>query len=343
MRKPCYRQEVCNSSGKNLRLCGQTLRCSFAFSERCHCNQGNDCQHTFQQHGTVGYRQHALFILYLFGSSTGRYQGMETGNSSAGNGYKQNREQILPVHIKSIKCFQITGRIRNKYPNDSTYNHENQKVAVQVVTRLKQRPYRNNTGNHNVRKNNEMPCSALQKDWKIQAKSNCSYQHNNCDGCIHPFIQLSVFQNHSKGNCLQNEQHGGHCNCTICSNSGNLASLAYRESIKGSRNNICKGSDDQNTKQPAEQQEHFLSQLANILFNNVSNRTAFVLYRRVHSRKVLDSSKEYTANQNPQHNRQPSKHRCLNRSIDRTCTGDRCKLMSKYNIGVSRYIVYAIF
>ena len=39
---------------------------------------------------------------------------METGNSTTGDGYKQDREHILSVYVKACKCLQVTGRIGKK-------------------------------------------------------------------------------------------------------------------------------------------------------------------------------------------------------------------------------------
>ena len=55
---------------------------------------------------------------------------METGNSTAGDGYKQDREQILSIYVKSGECRKVAGRIGNKHTDDSAHDHEDQQVAV---------------------------------------------------------------------------------------------------------------------------------------------------------------------------------------------------------------------
>ncbi len=84
---------------------------------------------------------------------------METGNSTAGDGYKQDREHILSVYVKACKCLQVTGRIGNKYTDNRTDDHENEQIAVQIITWLKQCPYRSDTGDQDVYKNDDMPGS----------------------------------------------------------------------------------------------------------------------------------------------------------------------------------------
>ena len=77
---------------------------------------------------------------------------MKAGNRTAGNGYKQNREHILSVYVKACKCLQVTGRIGYKYTDNRTDDHKNEQIAVQIITWLKQCPYRSDTCYQNVYK-----------------------------------------------------------------------------------------------------------------------------------------------------------------------------------------------
>ena len=55
---------------------------------------------------------------------------MEAGNSTAGDGYKQDREHILSVYIKACKCLQVTGRIGYKYTDNRTDDHKNEQIPL---------------------------------------------------------------------------------------------------------------------------------------------------------------------------------------------------------------------
>ena len=81
----------------------------------------------------------------------------------------------------------------------------------------------------------------------------------------------------------------------------------------------------------------------NISFNDGSDGTSFVLYRSIHGCKILHCSEENTSDQNPQKYRKPSKDCCLDWSVDRACSCDRCELMTKYDIRICRHIIYAVF
>ena len=224
---------------------------------------------------------------------------METGNSSAGDGYKKDREQVLSVYIETVECVQVTGWICHKHTDNSADDHENQQVAVQIITWLKQSPYRNYTGNQYVSKDDNVPGFTGKEHRAVQTDGNTGYQHNDSDCSVNPFIQFTIFQDHTQSNGFQNEQHGSSSNGTVCCDCADYTCIVCSKTVKGSGYNVCKCCDNQNTEQPAEQKKQFLSELTDIFFNNISDGTAFVLYRCIHSSEILNGSKEYTTDQNP--------------------------------------------
>ena len=118
---------------------------------------------------------------------------MEAGNGTAGNGNKQDREQVLPIHVESGESFQVTGRIGYEHTDNGTHDHEDQQVAVQVISWLEQCPYRRYTGHKNIGKNNDMPGGSCQVNRAVQADGNSRYQHQDGNGGVHPFIQTGMF------------------------------------------------------------------------------------------------------------------------------------------------------
>ena len=60
-------------------------------------------------------------------------------------------------------------------PNCSD-DHENKQITVQIITRLKQCPYRSDTGNQDVYKNDDMPGSKAYVHREIKSQHNCCYQ-----------------------------------------------------------------------------------------------------------------------------------------------------------------------
>ena len=70
--------------------------------------QGQDSQQAFQHHGAVTDLEHVFLVLNGLGRSAGGNQAVETGNSAAGNGDKQDGEHGRPSFslLKPVK----TGR-----------------------------------------------------------------------------------------------------------------------------------------------------------------------------------------------------------------------------------------
>ena len=61
------------------------------------------------------------------------------------------------------------------------------------------------TGNQNIYKDNNVPCSKAYIHRELQSQHNCCNQQHNCKSSIYPFIELCVFQEKSKSNCFKNE------------------------------------------------------------------------------------------------------------------------------------------
>ena len=86
------------------------------FREGCNGDQCQDSQHTFHQHCTVGYRQHVALTLDLLGCGSGGYQRVEAGNGTAGNGNKQDREQVLPSTLNPVKASRLRDGLDTNTP-----------------------------------------------------------------------------------------------------------------------------------------------------------------------------------------------------------------------------------
>ena len=63
-----------------------------------------------------------------------------------------------------------------KYTNYRTHNHKNKQITVQIITWLKQCPYRCNTGYQDVCKYNKVPGSKTYIHREFKSQCNCGYQ-----------------------------------------------------------------------------------------------------------------------------------------------------------------------
>ena len=101
---------------------------------------------------------------------------MKTGNCTTCDRYKQDREHVLSVYVKACKCFKVAGWICNKYTDNCTNDHKDEQITVQIITRLKQCPYRSDTGYQNICKNDDMPCIKAYIHREIKSEYDCNYK-----------------------------------------------------------------------------------------------------------------------------------------------------------------------
>ena len=174
---------------------------------RANSNQRNHSQKAFQQHGSKGNRQHMLFVLYLFGGRTGGHQRMEAADCAAGNGHKQDGKHMLAIDGKAIECIQIHLRICNEHTHYGCHDHNHKKIAVQIVARLQQRPYRNNRCYSNIQKHDYVPGSSGYIHRKRHAQNNIDHQQANGNGRIDKRVEPAVFKHAAKSDCRKDKQH----------------------------------------------------------------------------------------------------------------------------------------
>ena len=88
-------EEACDTAAEYLKRrasCRRTVSCCSSTGNA----QCQNSQQAFQHHSAVANLGHILFIRNGLGGRTRGYQAVETGNRTACNGYKQDREQIVP-------------------------------------------------------------------------------------------------------------------------------------------------------------------------------------------------------------------------------------------------------
>ena len=258
---------------------------------------------------------------------------------AAGNGDKQNREQIAgALHVEAGKGRQIHGGVGHEHADHRRHDHGDQQIAVQVVTGLKQRPDRDNGSDEDVGENDNVPGTAGHKNGHIQAKHNRGHQHNNRDAGIDPLIQLGIAQKESKDYRHYNKEHGSGCHGAVGRNLGTLGIEAFERA----GNHIRECRNHQDAEQPAECQKELLADLADVTFDDVTDRASLVLHGGVHGNEVLHRAEENAADENPQQHRHPAKDSGLNGAVDGACTRNGCKLMAKNHVGIGRLIVNAV-
>ncbi len=90
---------------------------------------------------------------------------METGNRTACNGYKQDREHRAELLIgKAGEYGQVHGGVCNDQTNHSACDHGNKHEGGHVVAGLLQQPHRQHSSEENVNEGDIAPCCLAQDD-----------------------------------------------------------------------------------------------------------------------------------------------------------------------------------
>ncbi len=88
---------------------------------------------------------------------------------------------------------------------EANCNHEDQQIGVQVVSWLKQSPYRNHAGNQDIGEDNQMPGVSANVHRKFHADPYGCDKHDQSDRGIDPFVQFSIAEDKSENNRFDNE------------------------------------------------------------------------------------------------------------------------------------------
>ena len=227
---------------------------------------------------------------------------MESGNSTTGNGDKQDREQISGCRIvESGIHWKVHLRVRNNKSDNSAEDHTGKHKGCHKVTRLHQKPHWKDSGKKDVGKYQISPgCFACYK----------RYIHADCKGCnsagkaeyhFFPAFPLQFFLEQSEDNSKSDKQQGDASGSAVYSCLGRKLCDAVNRfvSIKCSGNHIGKGGDNDQCKEPAEKKKQFLSCFADVFLNEKSHGFSFVFDTRIQRTEIGNSTKEDTADQDP--------------------------------------------
>ena len=146
---------------------------------------------------------------------------METGYGAAGNGYKQNREQVTGFLIVETSVRrQVHCRMCDKQSNDGTDNHTGKHKGCHQVTRFHQKPHRKNGCEENVSEYHVGPVCLGGNERAVHADDESSYRADKSEHGLFPAMELSLFLNQSKYNGKGNEQKGNASGCAVDSCGG---------------------------------------------------------------------------------------------------------------------------
>lgn len=258
---------------------GQLVAANIANSNNC-----NYSQNAFKQHGAVADELSIAFAIELFGGSTGGYQGVETTDSTAGNGYEQHREHRVGAfagRIKGGECRQLHGRLINCDTNQSECDAGIQQEGVQIVTRLQQNPDRSDRSNEDVNHQDANPYVFAQVQRIHVADSDCNNQHDNTDNGAYAEAQAAAIYGEAEDNSQHDEQQRSGCSLRAC--------------YEGSGYDVSESSDNNQQSYICENGEEELTALAQSCIDNLADSFAVKTDGGVQSTKVMYAAEEDAA------------------------------------------------
>ena len=175
---------------------------------------------------------------------------METGNSTAGNSYKQDWEHIAKFFVVETSVnWKIHCWVSNKKTNCSGSNHKDKHEGGHKISRLHQKPHWKNSSKEDICECNIVPSFSCSNNWEADTKykaGNHAYQSKNN---LFPTSKLHLFLNQTKDNS-EGDKHNGNTsgstvNCRLCDlTCGSISD----KTIKSARNHICECSSNNKGK-----------------------------------------------------------------------------------------------
>ena len=337
-------QESCHTGGKDLERSAHSGCPVGACGSSCHA-EGDDGQKAFQNHGAVSDFQHIFFIGDGLGGGSGRYQTMETGYRTAGDGYKKNGKQGPETFVfKACEYRKIHGRMCKNQSDDSADDHSDEHKRGHVISWLHQKPHGKDGCQENIGKRDIDPHIFAESYRQIHSAYKSQYGAYQTEDHFFPAFKLRFSLNQTKDGGKQNEKQGNTSGCSV--DSGIFRQRAYAVGhhigIERIGHHIGKGCDDDQGKQPAESEEQLPSCLADVFFDQKSHGLAVIHYTGVQSAEVGHGAEEDAAQDDPKKDRQPAECSCLNGSGDRTGAGNGRKLMGKHGPSIGGHVVLSV-
>ena len=250
---------------------------------------------------------------------------MESGDGAAGHRDEQRRKQVSGRCLEAGEGRHGTDADMGAEDADDRDNHHKvQKEAGQVVPGLQQNPDRNHGGDSDVDADHDHPGVVGQiQRMEVQAQKDNDDNSDDTDdrGCKER--RISAVDTEAEEDGQDDEQERNHCRRGIGSACCHIQCAGFRVGcLEGSCNHGGERSDHKKEGQVCEDQEHLLHSAAHRVGDDLADGLSPVADRCEQSTKVMDAAEEDTADQDPEHNRNPAEDGCLYWSGDGACTGD---------------------
>ena len=262
--------------------------------------QRDNSEDAFQQHAAVSDGFRVTFLVQLLGRRTGRYEGMEARNSTAGDGREENREQeqdaVLRGHgeaRESREQVRIDIGMGAENADYGDNQHGIQQEGTQIVTRLEQDPDRGDRGDGDVNADEDHPGLGgeiqrmpIHADGHDEDDGRDAKDRRGYDGGV-PVINEDAEHDGDDDEEQGNHGHGGigRAGCLI-------EDAVPVRGAEGRGNNGCEGCHDENQRQVGEGDKELFGAFGHIGRNNFPDGLSLVPDRRKERPEIMDAAEE---------------------------------------------------
>ena len=278
---------------------------------------------------------------------------MEAGDSAAGDGNEQCREQVAQRGTgrgerigKACECGHcVDAGMAADDADNCEDHHAVEQEGAQVVTRLEQDPYRSYGCDKNVDTADDHPCLIAEVDrMPVQADIHCNGDQNNADDGGNTERSISSVNEEAEENSQNDEEDGNHRGAGVCCAGRIVDRTVFKVGrLEGVCNDRAERRNDEDKGQVSKDDEQTLCLQTDTVFDNGADGFALITDRREQGTVVMYATEEDTADEYPQCNRYPTENGSLDRSVYRACAGDGGEVVSHKDRRFGRNIVHAVF
>ena len=272
---------------------------------------------------------------------------METGESTASNGDKQDREHHAGGSGEAGKDRSgdsgLTVDAQDDDAEDSADDHDDHHDGSEVVTRSLEHLDGHSASEDQVDHDDGEPLELIQVDRELHTNGEHEHHEHHAGNELGSAGEVELLLGPTKGHGDEGEQDGDGASAAggiglgeVDGTGSSARSVNGRGEHERLADHVGEGSDDDDAEQPAEQQEQATAGLADVLLDELSERLAVVLHRGVQGTKVVDGAKEDATDEDPEHDGQPAKGHGDDRTRDRAGTADRAELVRERGEGGDR-------
>ena len=278
---------------------------------------------------------------------------MEAGDSAAGDGDEQRREQVADGAagrgngvIEAGECGHcVDAGVAADDADECEDHHAVEQEGAQVVTGLQEDPYRSDGGDENVHAADDHPCLIAEVDGvPVQTENHAANDEGNADNGGNTERSVSSVNEEAEEDSDDDEEDGDHRGACVCCAGRVVDGAVFKEGgLEGVGDDGSKCGNDEQEGQVSEGDEQTLCLETDTVFDNGADGLALIADGCEQSAEVMHAAEEDTAYEYPKSDGDPAENSGLDRSVYGACARDRGEMVSHKHGCLCGNIVNTIF